>query len=67
MYFEIKGSDIKIEEEWAILAYQAYFPVLNVAIGSNFPRSAGIPNTADPTTGLDIGMTVNYVAFYESE
>ncbi|KAH9212362.1 concanavalin A-like lectin/glucanase domain-containing protein [Leptodontidium sp. 2 PMI_412] len=67
VYFEIKGSDIKIEEEWAILAHQAYFPVLNVAIGSNFPRSAGIPNTADPTTGLDIGMTVNYVAFYESE
>ncbi|KAL2059978.1 hypothetical protein VTL71DRAFT_9800 [Oculimacula yallundae] len=66
VYLEFKGSDIKIEEEWAILAHQAYFPVLNVAIGSNFPRSAGTPGTTNPTTGLDIGMTVNYVAFYES-
>jgi hypothetical protein len=66
-YFEVKGSDVNIEEEWAILAHEAYFPVLNVAVGSNFPRSAIIPNSKDPTTGIDIGMTVNYVAFYVSD
>ncbi|KAK2762389.1 glycosyl hydrolase family 16 [Colletotrichum kahawae] len=34
---EVKGSDVGTEKEWLLLAEQAYYPVLNVAIGTNFP------------------------------
>ncbi len=62
---EFKGSDVDSEDSWNILAKQAYYPVLNVAIGSQFPGSKGAPD--DKTgSGEETGMVVNYVAFYVS-
>lgn len=62
---EVKGSDIGTEDEWKVLAHQAYYPVLNVAIGTNFPEHGKV--TDDTATGMDSGMVVNYVAFYVSD
>ena len=52
---------------WQNSAYQPYFPILNVAIGTNFPQAenGGQPN-ASTATGLGSGMQVQYVAFYQS-
>ncbi|KAK4206519.1 endo-1,3(4)-beta-glucanase [Rhypophila decipiens] len=63
-FFEIKGSDFN-SKEWEILAHQKYYPVLNVAVGSNFPENR---RPSDKTgTGIDVGMLVQYVAFYVSD
>lgn len=52
---------------WQNSAYQAFFPILNVAIGTNFPRAenGGQPNSST-ATGLGSGMQIHYVAFYQS-
>lgn len=52
---------------WQNSAYRPYFPILNVAIGTNFPQAenGGQPN-ASTATGLGSGMQVHYVAFYQS-
>jgi hypothetical protein len=62
---EVKGSDVGREDWWKVLAHQAYFPVLNVAVGSNFPGTGGL--TDKTSTGLDTGLVVDYVAFYVSD
>ena len=63
-FHEVKGSDVNLDE-WKILAHQKYYPVLNVAVGSNFP---GNRRPSDKTiTGIEGGMLVNYVAFYVSD
>ncbi|KAK8051638.1 hypothetical protein PG993_003023 [Apiospora rasikravindrae] len=64
-FYEVKGSDVNNEEQWGVLAHEPYFPVLNVAVGGTFPKG-GQPN-AQTATGMDTGMTVQYVAFYLSD
>jgi len=62
---EIKGDKAPSEDVWNVIAKQGYFPVLNVAIGSQFP--GGKPDANDQTgTGQETGMAVNYVAVYVS-
>lgn len=48
--------------QWEDVAHREFFPILNVAVGGDFP---GMPNgqTAD---GLESGMAVRYVAVYKS-
>ena len=62
----IKGSSVKDQFGWEVLTKQPYFPVLNVAIGSQFPASKGQP-TDKTATGLKTGMVVEYVAVYKSD
>ncbi|KAK7958672.1 hypothetical protein PG988_013520 [Apiospora saccharicola] len=64
-FFVMKGSDVGDEAEWAVLAHQPYFPILNVAVGGNFPKTAGVNGKTG--TGTDTGMEVQYVAFYISD
>lgn len=49
-------------EIWGRVAHKSFFPILNVAVGSNFP-GGGYPYE-HTTTGLGSGMQVKYVAFY---
>ncbi|KAI1383947.1 glycoside hydrolase family 16 protein [Hypoxylon trugodes] len=63
-FFQIKGSDIGDGELWGRVAHKSFFPILNVAVGSNFP-GGGQPND-QTTTGLGSGLQVKYVAFYRS-
>ncbi|KAM7188801.1 endo-1,3(4)-beta-glucanase [Naviculisporaceae sp. PSN 640] len=64
-FHEVKGSDVGNLDEWKVLAHQKYYPVLNVAVGSNFPENK---RPSDKTaTGIEAGMIVNYVAFYVSD
>lgn len=48
--------------QWEDVAHQEFFPILNVAVGGDYP---GPPNgqTAD---GLESGMAVRYVGVYKS-
>ncbi|KAK8127962.1 concanavalin A-like lectin/glucanase domain-containing protein [Apiospora sp. TS-2023a] len=64
-FFEMKGSDVSDEGEWAVLAHQPYFPILNVAVGGNFPKMVEVNGKTG--TGTDTGMEVQYVAFYISD
>ncbi|KAM7214792.1 Concanavalin A-like lectin/glucanase domain containing protein [Rhypophila decipiens] len=64
-FFEIKGSDSFNSKEWEIIAHQKYYPVLNVAVGSNFPENRR--PSEKTATGIDVGMLVKYVAFYVSD
>ncbi|KAK4207849.1 endo-1,3(4)-beta-glucanase [Rhypophila decipiens] len=65
LYYEVKGSDVNNFDQWKVVAHQKYYPVFNVAVGSNFPEHG---TASDKTaTGIDAGMVVNYVAFYVSD
>ncbi|KAI0829559.1 glycoside hydrolase family 16 protein [Hypoxylon sp. FL0890] len=64
MFFQIKGSDIADPELWGRVAHKSFFPILNVAVGSNFP-GGGQPD-GNTTTGLGSGLQVKYVAVYKS-
>lgn len=60
---EVKGSDINDENIWKQLTQQAYFAILNVAVGHNI---GGEHNPDDQTaSGFENGaaMIVNYVKF----
>lgn len=48
--------------QWEDVARREFFPILNVAVGGDYP---GPPNdqTAD---GLESGMAVRYVGVYKS-
>lgn len=63
MFFSVKGSDVGDAEIWGRVAHKSFFPILNVAVGSNFP-GGGQPDE-HTTTGLGSGMQVKYVAFYQ--
>ncbi|KAL9079246.1 MAG: hypothetical protein Q9157_001864 [Trypethelium eluteriae] len=67
-WFSVKGSDVNDHTFWTNCAHKAFFPIVNVAIGTNFPGSSnnGQPNT-QTVTGLGSGMQVLYVAFYKSQ
>ncbi|KAK8028492.1 secreted glucosidase [Apiospora marii] len=64
-FFEMKGSDVNDEGQWAVLAHEPYFPILNVAVGGNFPQTQPVNDKTG--TGTDTGMQVQYVAFYISD
>lgn len=64
LFFTITGSDVNDPDLWARVAHKYFFPILNVAVGGNFPK-CGKPD-ANTTTGLGSGMQVKYVAFYKS-
>lgn len=64
-FFTVRGSDIGDGEIWGRVAHKSFFPILNVAVGSNFPEG-GQPDE-HTTTGLGSGLQVKYVAFYRSD
>ena len=63
-WFAAHGRDVTDEVQWGNCAHKAYYVVLNVAVGSNFP-GGGQPDGMT-TTGTGSGMEVSYVAFYKS-
>lgn len=64
-WYTVKGSDVNDEGLWANCAQKAFYAILNVAVGSNFPDVGGQPDGAT-VSGLGSGMQVQYVAFYTS-
>ena len=64
-WFSVNGSTVGDEGLWANCAQKAYYAILNVAVGSNFPDVGGRPD-ANTVSGLGSGMQVQYVAFYTS-
>lgn len=61
-FFEITGAQIGTAEQWSDVAHKPFYPLLNVAVGGDFP---GNPN--DQTRdGFESGLQVKYVAFYKS-
>jgi hypothetical protein len=40
-WFTVKGSDVNDETLWANCAQKAYYAILNVTVGSNFPDVGG--------------------------
>jgi beta-glucanase (GH16 family) len=64
-WFTVKGSAVNDETLWANCAQKAYYAILNVAVGSNFPDVGGQPDGLT-VSGLGGGMQVQYVAFYQS-
>ena len=65
-WFTVSGADVGDATLWANVAHQPFFPILNVAVGSNFPAVGGHPDT-NTVSGLGSGMEVKYVAFYQSD
>jgi len=63
-WFQVKGSDVGDAEIWGRVAHKSFYPVINVAVGSNFP-GGGQPDS-HTATGLGSGLQVKYVAFYQS-
>jgi hypothetical protein len=64
-WFTAKGSDVGDETLWENCAHKAFYALLNVAVGSNFP-GGGQPD-GQTVTGLGSGVEVSYVAFYQSD
>jgi len=61
----VTGADVNDPVLWGNVAHKAFFPLLDVAVGSNFPAVGGPPN-GNTVGGLGSGMQVKYVAFYKS-
>ncbi|KAE8440457.1 hypothetical protein EG329_007589 [Mollisiaceae sp. DMI_Dod_QoI] len=61
----VTGAQVNDPVLWGNVAHKAFFPVLNVAVGSNFPNDGGQPD-GNTVSGLGSGMQVKYVAFYKS-
>lgn len=56
------GTSQAQKECWDRCAHQAFFPILNVAVGGNF-----VGNPSDQTTGgVGSGLTIEWVAIYQS-
>lgn len=64
-FYTITGGQIGDADLWGNVAHKAFFPILNVAAGSNVPEG-GQPNDAT-VDGLASGMRVKYVAIYKSK
>jgi hypothetical protein len=62
MYYEISGRDVGNEESWASVAHQAVFPIIQVAVGTNW--NGGSQPNDDTATGPDVGLALKYVAVY---
>jgi hypothetical protein len=65
VWFVVKGSDVGDQGLWEDCSAKAYYAVLNVAVGSNFPQVGGRPD-GNTVSGLGSGMQVEYVAVYTS-
>lgn len=65
VWFVVKGSEVGDEGLWENCAAKAYYAVLNVAVGSNFPGVGGAPD-GNTVSGLGSGLQVEYVAVYTS-
>lgn len=65
VWFVVNGSDVGDQELWEDCSGKAYYAVLNVAVGSNFPQVGGRPD-GNTVSGLGSGMQVEYVAVYTS-
>ena len=63
-FFKITGSQLN-EQQWDSVAHKAFFPILNVAIGTMIPVGDQQPNQST-STGLPVGMQVDYVGVYQS-
>ncbi|KAI1630959.1 glycoside hydrolase family 16 protein [Biscogniauxia mediterranea] len=63
-FFQIKGSDVGDGKLWGRVAHKSFYPILNVAVGSNFP-GGGQPDE-NTTTCLGSGLQVKYVAIYRT-
>jgi beta-glucanase (GH16 family) len=61
-YYQVTGAMIGTHDQWVQLAYDPYFPILNLAIGGNYP---GFP-TSQTVSGFDASMRVKYVAIYKT-
>ena len=61
-FFEVTGAQIGTAEQWSDVAHKPFYPLLNVAVGGDYP---GNPN-AQTLDGFDSGMQVKYVAVYKS-
>ena len=62
VYFEITGATVGTWEQWEDVAHKAFFPLLNVAVGGDFP---GNPD-GQTRDGLESGLEAKYVAIYKS-
>ena len=62
IFFEVTGAMVGASEPWAQVAHMAFFPILNVAVGGDYP---GNPN-GQTLDGYESGMQVKYVAVYKS-
>ena len=63
VYCSIRGGEVGNPTVWDSVAHKAFFPVLNVAVGSIMDGSQPDGRTA---SGATSGMEVEYVAFYKS-
>lgn len=56
-WFGVTGADVGDQQLWENVAHKPFFPVLNVAVGSNFPSVGGQPD-GDTAEGLGSGLQV---------
>ena len=61
-YCTVTGADMGDEERWASVAHQGVFPVIQVAVGTNW--SGGSDPDDNTGTGPDVGLALKYVAVY---
>jgi beta-glucanase (GH16 family) len=61
-FFQVAQAQVPNADQWDRLAHKPFFPLLNVAVGGDLP---GMPN-AQTLGGVESGMQVCYVAFYQS-
>lgn len=61
-FFEVTGATVGTPAQWDDVAHKPFYPLLNVAIGGDFP---GNPN-GQTLDGHESGLEVKYVAVYKS-
>jgi beta-glucanase (GH16 family) len=65
VWFVVKGSEVGDAGFWENCTAKAFYAVLNVAVGGNFPGVGGAPD-GNTVSGLGSGLQVEYVAVYTS-
>ncbi|KAF2653709.1 glycoside hydrolase family 16 protein [Lophiostoma macrostomum CBS 122681] len=63
-YFEVSGRDVGDEARWASVAHQGIFPILQVAVGTNW--DGGSQPNAQTGVGEEVGLAVGYVGVYSA-
>ena len=72
-WYTVTGADVGDEDWWRVLAHSPFFPIFDVAVGSYLPNrhdpqpKKKVDPNENTATGMDTGMEVRYVAFYESD
>lgn len=61
-FFEVTGATVNNGEQWDDVAHKPFFPILNVAVGGDYPR----PPNNQTVGGFESGMQVKYVGIYKS-